>query len=85
MIRSNKDLKKGQVLQVSFGEDRPLVECAFIEPIEGGYTKCLVQDIDPDREVISTINNSWAKRLIRNHARGAEYIIHIKQIHDEQV
>jgi hypothetical protein len=83
-MKSNKEFKVGQVLEVSFGEDLPLVECAFKEPVAGGYSRCIVIDIDRDRVVEGSANGIWSKQLVRNHARGAEYEINIKQIMNVQ-
>jgi hypothetical protein len=75
---NNKDYSQGEPVNVLIGQST--VKCEFMEPISGGYTKALVKDIDPDVTTISTINRCWSKQLKRNHARGAEYIVHVKDI-----
>jgi len=77
-VLNNKQYSQGEEVNVLIGQ-KP-VRCEFIEPISGGYTKALVKDIDPDVTTISTINNCWAKRLMRNYARGSEYVVHINQM-----
>jgi len=78
MIKSNKELKSGQIIKALISGK--ITECAVIGPLYPGYSKLLVRDADPDITTISTINNTWFKHLKRNHARGAEYTIHINQI-----
>lgn len=55
-------------------------KCEAIQPIKPGYTKLTVKDADEDKTIVSTINNSFSKRIRRNHAKGALYDIHVSDI-----
>ena len=82
-IKSNKELTEGQIIYADIYMGQPAVRCEFKEPVAGGYSKCIVIDADPDEEIHSGNNKAGKPQIKKNHARGCEYQINIKQIINE--